>query len=68
MPIEIVVNGEARVAQEGQTILDLLRQLGVEPERVAVELDRRIVKRPLWPETTLRAGARIEVVQFVGGG
>jgi thiamine biosynthesis protein ThiS len=68
MPIDIVVNGEPRAAAEGQTILELLRQLELDPSRVAVELDRRIVKQPLWAETPLRAGAQLEIVQFVGGG
>jgi thiamine biosynthesis protein ThiS len=68
MPIDIVVNGEARAASEGQTILDLLQQLELDPARVAVELDRRILKQPLWPTTPLRAGAQVEIVQFVGGG
>jgi len=68
MPIDIVVNGEQRAAKEGQTILDLLRALELDPARVAVELDRRIVKQPLWAETPLRAGAQLEIVQFVGGG
>ena len=68
MPIEIVVNGEPRVAQEGQTIVDLLRELALEPTRVAVEFDRRIVKQGLWEETILRAGSQVEIVQFVGGG
>lgn len=68
MPIEIVVNGELQTAQAGQTILDLLQHLQLDPARVAVELDRRIVKQPRWGETVLQAGARIEVVQFVGGG
>jgi thiamine biosynthesis protein ThiS len=66
--MEIVVNGERRMAQEGQTILGLLRELGLEPARVAVECDRRIVKQGLWPETVLRPGAQVEIVQFVGGG
>ena len=66
--IEIVVNGEPKTAAEGQTILGLLRQLELEPSRVAVELDRRIVKQPRWAETELRAGAQLEIVQFVGGG
>ncbi|HEY1218340.1 MAG TPA: sulfur carrier protein ThiS [Bryobacteraceae bacterium] len=35
---------------------------------MAVELDRRIVKQPQWPDTVVEAGARIEIVQFVGGG
>ncbi len=32
-----------------------------------MELDRRILKQPLWAETVLRTGAEIEIVQFVGG-
>jgi thiamine biosynthesis protein ThiS len=68
MSIDITVNGEPRAATEGQTILDLLYQLDLEPARVAVELDRRIVKQPLWSETLLSAGSQIEIVQFVGGG
>jgi sulfur carrier protein len=66
--MEIVVNGERRMAPEGQTILGLLRELGIEPTRVAVEYDRKIVKQALWPETVLRAGSELEIVQFVGGG
>ncbi len=68
MSISILLNGEAHTAQEGQTILGLLRELGIEPERVAVELDRRIVKQARWGETELMAGAQVEIVQFVGGG
>jgi sulfur carrier protein len=68
MPISISVNGEQRSAAEGQTILELLRQLQIDPARVAVELDRRIVRQPRWAETVVAAGAEIEIVQFVGGG
>ena len=66
--MEIVVNGEQRTTSDGQTVLGLLQQLELDPARVAVELDRRIVKQPLWPSTTLRPGAELEIVQFVGGG
>ncbi|MGA2268725.1 MAG: sulfur carrier protein ThiS [Bryobacteraceae bacterium] len=68
MPIDIVVNGQRQTAPEGQTLLGLLRQLELDPARVAVELDRRIVKQPRWAETVLHPGARLEIVQFVGGG
>jgi len=68
MLIDIVVNGETRAASEGQTILDLLQQLDLDPSRVAVELNRQIVRQPKWSETTLNAGAQVEIVQFVGGG
>jgi len=66
--IEITVNGEPQTAPQGQTILGLLRQLDLDPARVAVELDRRIVKQPHWQETILRTGAQLEIGQFVGGG
>jgi sulfur carrier protein len=68
MAISISLNGEPHTAREGQTILDLLRDLAIDPERVAVELDRRILKPPLWSATELHAGAEVEIVQFVGGG
>jgi sulfur carrier protein len=68
MANSISVNGEQRLAVEGQTILELLSQLQIDPARVAVELDRRIVKQPRWAETIVPAGAKIEIVQFVGGG
>jgi thiamine biosynthesis protein ThiS len=66
--IDIVVNGEPQETPEGQTVMGLLHQLELDPARVAVELDRRILKQPHWQETVLRPGAQLEIVQFVGGG
>ncbi|HTS31497.1 MAG TPA: sulfur carrier protein ThiS [Bryobacteraceae bacterium] len=66
--MEILVNGQPHASPEGQTILGLLEQLQIDPARVAIELNRRIVKQPRWPETVLESGAQIEIVQFVGGG
>jgi thiamine biosynthesis protein ThiS len=67
-PVLVVVNGEERSVRSGATIADLIRALDLDPERLAIELDRRIVKRAEWPATTLTAGASLEIVQFVGGG
>jgi thiamine biosynthesis protein ThiS len=66
--IQIVVNGETRTLPSGQTIRQLLVNLGLDPARVAVELDRRIVKPHDWEATLLAEGACLEIVQFVGGG
>jgi thiamine biosynthesis protein ThiS len=49
-------------------MLALLESLELDPSRVAVELDGRIVKKEEWPQTRLHEGARLEIVQFVGGG
>ena len=68
MSIEIVVNGERHTTAEGQTVLGLLQQLQLDPARVAVELNREIVRKPDWPTTPVPPGSQVEVVQFVGGG
>jgi thiamine biosynthesis protein ThiS len=66
--LEIILNGQPFTAVAGQSLLELVRSLELEPERVAIEMDGQIVKRELWGETPLRAGSRIELVHFVGGG
>lgn len=66
--ISIRVNGEERELTPGSTILALLQDLGLRPDRVAVEMNRFIIKQPLWAETEVPPGAEIEIVQFVGGG
>ena len=67
-PLDIRVNGEPRSIAPGITIVDLLADLGLRPDRVAVELNRAIVKQPRWAETEIPPGAELEIVQFVGGG
>jgi thiamine biosynthesis protein ThiS len=66
--MQITVNGEPRAAQDGATVFDLLRELGLEGGRVAVERNLFIVPRPHWRDTKVEAGDRYEIVQFVGGG
>jgi len=67
-PVSIKVNGEPRLVAEGLTIVDLLAELGLRPDRVAVELNRAIVKQPSWAATRIPPNAELEIVQFVGGG
>ena len=66
--MKVTVNGEEREIEEGATVAQLLRLLSHAPERVAVELNREVVRRALWAETALGEGDRVEVVHFVGGG
>ncbi|MGA2712839.1 MAG: sulfur carrier protein ThiS [Bryobacteraceae bacterium] len=65
---QVTLNGERRGFPASTTLLDVVRALHLEPERVAIEYNRVIVKRELWPSTALDNGAEIEIVQFVGGG
>ena len=66
--IQIVLNGEARSVPEGLSIEGLLAFLEIDPSRVAVELNREIVRQPAWPTSEILDGAQVEVVWFVGGG
>ncbi|MGH9633141.1 MAG: sulfur carrier protein ThiS [Bryobacteraceae bacterium] len=66
--MQIILNGEAREVTEGQTVMDLLRALAIDPERVAVEMNRSIIRQTDWTVIAVPPGARIEIVQFVGGG
>ncbi len=66
--ITIIVNGEQRDAEPGSTITDLLREMGLDPGRVAIERNLEILSRPDWQKTSLQPGDRYEIVQFVGGG
>ena len=65
---QVTINGEKHFLDSGTTLAEVLTRLGLEPERVAIELNRGIVKRELWPATPVDGGAEIEIVQFVGGG
>ena len=66
--MQVIVNGDARDVPEGTTAAQLLERLQVAPERVVVEVNLTILKRAQLAETPLRAGDRVEIVQFVGGG
>ena len=66
--ISIRVNGDAHNVAQGLTIVGLLSHLGVRPDRVAVEMNRVIVRQGQWAETEVPPGAELEIVQFVGGG
>ncbi len=69
MKVVVVVNGEAReLAAERPTVAELVAELGLANQRVAVEVNRRLVTRATWGEAVLGEGDVIEIVQFVGGG
>jgi len=66
--MRIHLNGEVRDVREGQSIADLLTELGLAERRVAVELNLDIVPRSQHATTRLQAGDRLEIVHAIGGG
>jgi sulfur carrier protein len=69
--MKLHINGEERHftdASAPTTLAALVEILGLKPDRVAVELNRKIVPRDRWPQTQLHEGDHLEIVHFVGGG
>jgi thiamine biosynthesis protein ThiS len=66
--VRVQVNGEQQEVRDGLTLSELLAQLRLAPERLAVERNREVVRRARWAETELSDGDQIEIVHFVGGG
>lgn len=65
--MNITVNGEAS-SIESMSVLDYLNSIDIDPRRVAVELNRDILPKAAYPDTLLKDGDQLEIVQFVGGG
>ena len=66
--IAISVNGEPFEVAAGSNITSVLGMLKIAPDRVAVELNKMLVRKRDWDATEVGGGAQIEVVEFVGGG
>jgi sulfur carrier protein len=71
MSLTLILNGQSRVFDmlpQSATLEELVGELGLKGDRVAVEHNGEIVPRAGWAGTTLNGGDRLEVVHFVGGG
>lgn len=64
----LTVNGTAKEVKEGLTVEGLLKELDIEPARVAVEVNVNIIKKVNYHEHLLKDGDSVEIVNFVGGG
>lgn len=66
--VEITVNGVRQEATPGISLTQLLANLNILPERVAVEINLAVIDRKTYSQTALQAGDQIEIIGFVGGG
>jgi len=66
--MQIKINGDTEEVSEGCSVYQLIQQMDLTDKRIAVELNCEIVPRSQFPETTLNADDRIEIVQAIGGG
>ena len=65
--VTIRVNGEEREVPDGQTLRALVESHQLTPEKVAIELNRRLARADKY-DRPLAPGDEVEIVTFVGGG
>jgi sulfur carrier protein len=71
MSLTLMMNGQARTfatLAEDSNLEQLVAELGLKGDRVAVEHNGEIAPRASWGQTALHEGDRLEMVHFVGGG
>jgi thiazole synthase len=66
--LNVTVNGDARRVSAGATIASMLRDIGIDPKRVAVERNLAIVPKSTLEDVPVEDGDQYEIVHFVGGG
>lgn len=66
--MEIIINGEARDIAEQTTAAELLEQLSLTGERLAMEVNMEIVPRSEFDNHRFSAGDKVEIVRAIGGG
>lgn len=67
LPMTVQINGQPTQVPDGATLSSLLADRKLSPDKVAVELNRRLVRAEKY-DTPLKEGDEIEIVTFVGGG
>lgn len=66
--MRVYVNGEAKELSVPISLAELIAQLDLPATRIAVELNRAVVRRGDWSATMIQDEDRLEIVHFVGGG
>jgi len=66
--LRVYVNGDAKEFSAPISLSELITRLDLPAARIAVELNRNVVRRNDWSSTMLQENDRLEIVHFVGGG
>jgi sulfur carrier protein len=66
--MKIIVNGNNKVFQDGATLLEILKELGLTDKVMAAAVNMEIVKQDDWDKRVLQDNDKLELLDFVGGG
>jgi len=66
--MEIFLNGEVQQLNENANLAELIKQLALENQRLAIEINGQIISRSRWASHHLSLGDKVEIVRAIGGG
>ncbi|MBG7601485.1 MAG: sulfur carrier protein ThiS [Gammaproteobacteria bacterium] len=66
--MQISLNGDIRTLKKGATVADLIAELKLADQRLAVEVNEELVPRSTFSDHHLKAGDEMEIVHAIGGG
>lgn len=66
--MRVLVNGEVRKIKEELNLQELLELLELPMERIAIELNKEVIRKKDWENVKVADSDKIEIIHFVGGG
>lgn len=66
--MKVFINGETKEIAKQVNLLELLKEFSLPQERIAIELNKEVVRKKDWENITVSDADKIEIVHFVGGG
>jgi thiamine biosynthesis protein ThiS len=66
--MKIIINGKAKEISNEVNIIELLESFSLPKERIAIELNKQVVRKKDWENIKITNADQIEVIHFVGGG
>ncbi len=66
--MKIIINGKTKEIPNEVNIIELLESFSLPKERIAIELNKQVVRKKDWGNIKITDADRIEVIHFVGGG
>ena len=65
---KIQLNGDTYEINKGTNLSELLNKLKIQKNKVAIEVNGKIIERNKYPDQILNSDDRVEIVHFIGGG
>lgn len=68
LDVKVFINGETKEITKQFNLLELLKEFSLPSERIAIELNKEVVRKKDWESILINDADKIEIVHFVGGG